>query len=158
MEAELVDRGDRHPLVSLLSACFWVIRTSLFLVVGVVSDWIRFSVWLLSWTKALVAFATITIPRYIYAVLSYSMTLTVLPLMRHSELYWLFLSWIFGISQFYSCFLSSLSTTGYVLDISTTTLNLRNHHSSSLMSTSFTLMSIRVNSASVLLFAFNSFF
>lgn len=34
-------------------------------------------VWLLSWAKALVAFATITIPRLIYAILSYSMTLTV---------------------------------------------------------------------------------
>ncbi|KAF9469736.1 hypothetical protein BDZ94DRAFT_1243142 [Collybia nuda] len=58
METELVDHGERHPLVSLVSACFWVI------------------LWLLSWTRALVAFATITIPRYIYAILSYSMTLT----------------------------------------------------------------------------------
>ncbi|KAF8640732.1 hypothetical protein AX17_000383 [Amanita inopinata Kibby_2008] len=48
----------RHPLVSLVSACFWVI------------------LWLLSWMKSLVAFATITVPKYIYAVLSYSMTLT----------------------------------------------------------------------------------
>ncbi|KAG7099787.1 hypothetical protein E1B28_001599 [Marasmius oreades] len=49
---------DRHPLVSLLSACFWVI------------------LWLLSWAKALVTFTTISIPRSIYSVLSYSMTLT----------------------------------------------------------------------------------
>lgn len=35
------------------------------------------SVWLLSWFKLLVAFVTITVPRYIYSVLSYSMTLTV---------------------------------------------------------------------------------
>ncbi|SJL06088.1 related to Lysophospholipase NTE1 [Armillaria ostoyae] len=49
---------DPHPLVSLVSACFWVI------------------LWLLSWVKALVAFSTITVPRLIYAILSYSMTLT----------------------------------------------------------------------------------
>ncbi|KAH7886209.1 hypothetical protein F5I97DRAFT_1878425 [Phlebopus sp. FC_14] len=49
---------ERHPLVSLLSACFWVI------------------LWILSWAKALITFATITIPRFIYFVLSYSMTLT----------------------------------------------------------------------------------
>lgn len=35
------------------------------------------TVWLLSWTKVLVGFATITLPRFIYGVLSYSMTLTV---------------------------------------------------------------------------------
>ncbi|KAF8899205.1 hypothetical protein BD779DRAFT_1607721 [Infundibulicybe gibba] len=59
MEAtETLENVDRHPLVSLVSACFWVI------------------LWLLSWTKSLVAFATITIPRLIYSVLSYSMTLT----------------------------------------------------------------------------------
>ncbi|RPD57124.1 patatin-domain-containing protein [Lentinus tigrinus ALCF2SS1-6] len=50
--------GDRHPLILLLSAFFWVI------------------LWLLSWAKSLAAFATITVPRFIYAVLSYSMTLT----------------------------------------------------------------------------------
>ncbi|KAF9486503.1 patatin-domain-containing protein [Pholiota conissans] len=60
MEADpvLVEAIDRHPLVSLVSACFWVI------------------LWLLSWTKSLVAFVTITIPRFVYSVLSYSMTLT----------------------------------------------------------------------------------
>ncbi|KAJ7103059.1 hypothetical protein B0H15DRAFT_810792 [Mycena belliarum] len=47
-----------HPLVSLLSACFWVI------------------LWALSWVKWFIAFATITIPRQIYSILSYSMTLT----------------------------------------------------------------------------------
>ncbi|KAJ7201315.1 hypothetical protein GGX14DRAFT_552016 [Mycena pura] len=47
-----------HPLVSLVSACFWVI------------------LWALSWAKSLIGFATITTPRYIYAILSYSMTLT----------------------------------------------------------------------------------
>ncbi|KAG1773999.1 hypothetical protein EV702DRAFT_1127656 [Suillus placidus] len=48
----------RHPLLSLLSAFFWVI------------------LWFLSWAKALIAFSTITIPRFIYFALSYSMTLT----------------------------------------------------------------------------------
>lgn len=40
--------------------------------------------WVLSWIKALVAFATISVPKFIYAVLSYSMTLTVnaRPLLR----------------------------------------------------------------------------
>ncbi|KAJ7110317.1 hypothetical protein C8R43DRAFT_1042208 [Mycena crocata] len=47
-----------HPLVSLVSACFWVI------------------LWALSWAKSLIAFVTITIPRQIYSILSYSMTLT----------------------------------------------------------------------------------
>ncbi|KAL0066550.1 phosphatidylcholine and lysophosphatidylcholine phospholipase [Marasmius tenuissimus] len=49
---------ETHPLLSLVSACFWAI------------------LWLLSWAKALVAFVTISIPRFIYSVLSYSMTLT----------------------------------------------------------------------------------
>ncbi|KAJ7269243.1 hypothetical protein B0H12DRAFT_1094828 [Mycena haematopus] len=47
-----------HPLVSLVSACFWVI------------------LWALSWIKWVIGFTTITIPRYIYAILSYSMTFT----------------------------------------------------------------------------------
>ncbi|KAJ3789981.1 hypothetical protein GGU10DRAFT_283246 [Lentinula aff. detonsa] len=50
--------ADRHPLVLLVSACFWVIM------------------WILSWTKSLIAFVTITIPTMIYFILSYSMTLT----------------------------------------------------------------------------------
>ncbi|KAJ3572215.1 hypothetical protein NP233_g3232 [Leucocoprinus birnbaumii] len=59
MDAEVIAESiDRHPLVSLVSACFWVI------------------LWLLSWIKSLIAFATITIPRFIYAILSYSITLT----------------------------------------------------------------------------------
>ncbi|KAF9502205.1 patatin-domain-containing protein [Pleurotus eryngii] len=53
-----VPYADRHPVVSLVSACFWVI------------------LWALSWAKALIAFATITVPKWIYAVLSWSMTLT----------------------------------------------------------------------------------
>ncbi|GLB35715.1 putative intracellular phospholipase B that catalyzes the double deacylation of phosphatidylcholine (PC) to glycerophosphocholine (GroPCho) [Lyophyllum shimeji] len=58
MDHEVLESVNRHPLVSLVSACFWVI------------------LWVLSCTRALVAFVTITIPRYIYAILSYSMTLT----------------------------------------------------------------------------------
>ncbi|OBZ78912.1 Lysophospholipase NTE1 [Grifola frondosa] len=50
--------SDRHPLIVLLSAFFWVI------------------LWMLSWIKSLIAFATISVPKLIYAVLSYSMTLT----------------------------------------------------------------------------------
>lgn len=49
---------NRHPVFMLLSAFFWMI------------------LYLLSWAKALVAFATITLPTWIYAALSYSMTLT----------------------------------------------------------------------------------
>ncbi len=73
----LTEALDRHPLVSLVSACFWVIRKfqqSLY-VCGSIQSFR--AVWLLSWFKALVAFATITVPRFIYSVLSYSMTLTV---------------------------------------------------------------------------------
>ncbi|KAG6332336.1 hypothetical protein ID866_6754 [Astraeus odoratus] len=54
----LPEYDGRHPLISLLSACFWVM------------------LWILSWARSLIAFATITIPRFIYFVLSYSMTLT----------------------------------------------------------------------------------
>ncbi|KAF7347414.1 Lysophospholipase NTE1 [Mycena venus] len=57
-EAAAGQTFSSHPLVSLLSACFWVI------------------LWALSWAKMLIAFVTITIPRSIYAILSYSMTLT----------------------------------------------------------------------------------
>ncbi|KAH9932010.1 patatin-domain-containing protein [Epithele typhae] len=49
---------ERHPLIMLFSAAFWVVM------------------WLLSWAKSLIAFVTITIPRLIYSILSYSMTLT----------------------------------------------------------------------------------
>ena len=37
----------------------------------------RIIVWLLSWARVLIAFATISVPRFIYAVLSYSLTFTV---------------------------------------------------------------------------------
>ncbi|KAJ1301548.1 hypothetical protein OPQ81_008796 [Rhizoctonia solani] len=51
-------RRDLHPLVSLVAAFFSVF------------------VWTLAWAKTLVAFVTIKIPIFIYAVLSYSLTLT----------------------------------------------------------------------------------
>ncbi|CAE6529815.1 unnamed protein product [Rhizoctonia solani] len=60
-EATLGDdsqRRDLHPLVSLVAAFFSVF------------------VWTLAWTKTLIAFVTIKIPIFIYAVLSCSLTLT----------------------------------------------------------------------------------
>ncbi|CAE6489891.1 unnamed protein product [Rhizoctonia solani] len=60
-EATLGDeprRRDLHPLVSLIAAFFSVF------------------VWTLAWARTLVAFVTIKIPIFIYAVLSYSLTLT----------------------------------------------------------------------------------
>ncbi|KAI0673740.1 patatin-domain-containing protein [Trametes maxima] len=57
-DVSVASSDDRHPLILLLSAFFWVI------------------LWILSWIKLLVAFSTISIPKFIYAVLSYSMTLT----------------------------------------------------------------------------------
>ncbi|KAI6048040.1 hypothetical protein EDC04DRAFT_2864170 [Pisolithus marmoratus] len=54
----LPEYDGRHPLISLLSACFWVL------------------LWMLTWARSLIAFSTITLPRFIYFVLSYSMTLT----------------------------------------------------------------------------------
>ncbi|KAI0347985.1 patatin-domain-containing protein [Trametopsis cervina] len=57
--APSIDRAEAgHPLIIFLSSSFWVV------------------LWFLSWVKALVAFATISVPRFIYAILSYSMTLT----------------------------------------------------------------------------------
>ncbi|OCH95670.1 patatin-domain-containing protein [Obba rivulosa] len=50
--------NEGHPVILFLSAFFWV------------------TLWVLSCAKAIIAFATITIPKYIYAILSYSMTLT----------------------------------------------------------------------------------
>ena len=91
MDTEMLTESvDRHPLVSLVAACFWVIRAfsdaQYHLIVNRDVDIL---VWLLSWAKSLVAFATITLPRFIYAVLSYSMTLTVrrllLSLVDHSS-------------------------------------------------------------------------
>ncbi|KDQ14464.1 hypothetical protein BOTBODRAFT_187823 [Botryobasidium botryosum FD-172 SS1] len=53
----IVATRDRHPLLSLIAACFSVVF------------------WLLAWTKTTIAFVTISVPRFIYAVLSYSLTL-----------------------------------------------------------------------------------
>jgi hypothetical protein len=73
--------GEMHPLLSLISACFWVIRECLSVLTECAcrTDGIELVpiVWLLKWFKSLVAFVTISIPRLIYSILSYSMTLTV---------------------------------------------------------------------------------
>ncbi|KAI9444916.1 patatin-domain-containing protein [Lactarius indigo] len=53
-----MQQTDRHPVVSFLSALFWVV------------------LYLLSWIKALAALITISVPRLIYFLLSYSLTLT----------------------------------------------------------------------------------
>lgn len=55
---ERMQQTDRHPVVSFLSALFWVV------------------LYLLSWIKALAALITISAPRLIYFLLSYSLTLT----------------------------------------------------------------------------------
>ena len=69
---------DSHPLVSLVSASFWVIsKFRTVLSCRRMTLLRRYSVWALSWTKFLIAFVTITVPRLIYFVLSYSLTLTV---------------------------------------------------------------------------------
>ena len=80
--------SDGHPLVIFLSAFFWVVRECIFAVLcrsttdtlalhPCIGAHRRRSVWLLSLVKSLIAFSTISVPRFIYAVLSYSMTLTV---------------------------------------------------------------------------------
>ncbi|KAF9512765.1 hypothetical protein BS47DRAFT_1372722 [Hydnum rufescens UP504] len=52
-----MDRDPSHPLISLVRACVSV------------------TFWILAWARTLVAFTTITVPRFVYAVLSYSLTL-----------------------------------------------------------------------------------
>lgn len=71
-------RDHRQAPSSFACFCFvlghsWVSITSNFLNQSHNSS----IVWLLSWAKSLVAFATITVPRWLYAIVSYSMTLTV---------------------------------------------------------------------------------
>ncbi|KAF8323129.1 patatin-domain-containing protein [Clavulina sp. PMI_390] len=51
------DHGSQHPVVALVRAAFSV------------------AFWILAWTRTVVAFCTITIPRFVYSVLSYSLTL-----------------------------------------------------------------------------------
>lgn len=67
-----------HPVLSLAAAVFWVICEYIQCTVldGVLMSHVR-AVWLLSWAKSLVAFVTISLPRFIYAALSYSLTFTV---------------------------------------------------------------------------------
>ena len=77
---EKMQQTDRHPVVSFLSALFWVVcecqrraRVSTTILT-------RQTVYLLSWIKALAALITISVPRLIYFLLSYSLTLTVRPI------------------------------------------------------------------------------
>lgn len=69
--------ADLHPVLSLLSAFFWVVRAYTLGFVHYPYLTEICPVWLLSWVKFAVAFVTITIPRLVYATLSYSLTLTV---------------------------------------------------------------------------------
>ncbi|KAN0124895.1 hypothetical protein V8E52_001447 [Russula decolorans] len=55
---QTMEHTDRHPILSFISALFWVL------------------LYLLSWVKALAALVTISVPHLIYSLLSYSMTLT----------------------------------------------------------------------------------
>ncbi|KAL5534044.1 hypothetical protein ACEPAG_504 [Sanghuangporus baumii] len=57
-EPQEITASSIHPLLSLVAAVFW------------------FLLWLLSWAKSLIAFSTISIPRFVYAILSYSLTFT----------------------------------------------------------------------------------
>ncbi|KZT38510.1 patatin-domain-containing protein [Sistotremastrum suecicum HHB10207 ss-3] len=50
--------AESHPVVSLISACFWAF------------------LWLLNCARWTVAFITITLPYWLYSILSYSLTLT----------------------------------------------------------------------------------
>jgi lysophospholipid hydrolase len=74
-----MEHTDRHPIVSFISALFWVVCEGLvdFSSLRILTER---TVYLLSWVKALAALVTISIPHLIYSLLSYSMTLTVRPI------------------------------------------------------------------------------
>ncbi|KAI0304599.1 patatin-domain-containing protein [Russula brevipes] len=69
---QTMEHTDRHPIVSFISALFWVV------------------LYLLSWVKTLAALVTISVPHLVYSLLSYSMTLTVpqLLVVCHVVLLW----------------------------------------------------------------------
>lgn len=71
--------GESHPLVSFVAACFWVVRK--YPGISQYSSGTQLntcdSVWLLDCARWIIAFASISIPRFIIALLSYSLTLTV---------------------------------------------------------------------------------
>jgi lysophospholipid hydrolase len=73
-----MEHTDRHPVVSFISALFWVVceSSSTFSYLKMLTEQ---TVYLLSWVKALAALVTISVPHLIYSLLSYSMTLTVRP-------------------------------------------------------------------------------
>jgi hypothetical protein len=70
-------RRELHPLLSLISACFSVICAYLDLpdIFGIIPT--TPAVWLLTWVNTSAQFLLLSVPRWIYAVLSYSFTLTV---------------------------------------------------------------------------------
>jgi hypothetical protein len=74
--------GIHHGETSATVSCVGLLLGHLYVAqlsaLNIFVDQLRFiSVWLLSWAKALIAFVTISVPRFIYFILSYSMTLTV---------------------------------------------------------------------------------
>ena len=75
---QTMEHTDRHPILSFISALFWVLcgsPSSLICKRMLTGQ----TVYLLSWVKALAALVTISVPHLIYSLLSYSMTLTVCP-------------------------------------------------------------------------------
>ncbi len=69
--------GGQHPVISMFSAFFWLFRTSRFPASdGESIDVLWYTGWLLSWTRAAVTFSTISVPKFLYSVVSYSLTLT----------------------------------------------------------------------------------
>jgi lysophospholipid hydrolase len=77
---ERMQQTDRHPVVSFISALFWVVCESQRRVHVSTTILTGRTVYLLSWIKALAALITISVPRLIYFLLSYSLTLTVRPI------------------------------------------------------------------------------
>ncbi len=77
---ERMQQADRHPVLSFLSALFWVVCESLRHVHVSTTVLTEYTVYLLSWIKDLAALITISVPRFIYFLLSYSFTLTVRPI------------------------------------------------------------------------------
>ena len=68
---------EPHLLVLLLAACFWVIHMNTDCAIHAITNWMAWIVWMLSWSHALIAFTTISVPQCIYNILPYSLMLTV---------------------------------------------------------------------------------
>jgi hypothetical protein len=102
---ESMEQTDRHPIVSFISALFWVVcEFSAAFYSAQYHQQNKQTVYLLSWVKALVGLVTISVPRLIYSLLSYSMTLTVrlIPTLWASTLAHIYRSSTFGRSPCYS--------------------------------------------------------